>query len=122
DQPDICRMGKRQKLRRNFEFFFSIVGFVSILQAMWESSLLANWFGLTAGIIWLTIIVWICFLAMIASMAEMASMAPTAISEFAPRNWEKPLSYIFGWLCCLDWIAGIPSCAQICTGLQRPQK
>lgn len=23
---------------------------------------------------------------------------------------QKPLSYIVGWLCCLGWIAGIPSC------------
>lgn len=81
DQRDMHRMGKKQELRRGFEFF-SIVGFVSILQATWESSLLANFIGLenggTAGVIWLTIVSWICFMAMIASMAEMASMAPTA--------------------------------------------
>lgn len=39
------------------------------------------------------------------------------VSEFAPPTWEKPLSYVVGWSCCLGWIAGIPACAQICTGL-----
>jgi len=81
DARDMDRLGKKQELRRNFEMF-SIVGFVSILQATWESTLLASSFGLynggSAGVIWLTVICWLCFLAMIASMAEMASMAPTA--------------------------------------------
>lgn len=39
------------------------------------------------------------------------------VSEFAPRSCQKPLSFIVGWSCCLGWIAGIPSCAQICAGL-----
>lgn len=81
DEQDMYRMGKKQELRRNFKIF-SIFGFVSILQATWESTLLASSFGLenggTAGIIWLTVVTWLCFLAMIASMSEMASMAPTA--------------------------------------------
>lgn len=48
-------------------------------------------------------------------MAEMASMAPTAggqyhwISEFAPRNSQRILSYIIGWLCVLGWQAGTAS-------------
>ncbi|KAK3068504.1 hypothetical protein LTR53_013875 [Teratosphaeriaceae sp. CCFEE 6253] len=62
--------------------FFSIVGFVTIMQGTWELTLVANWFGLydggTAGIIWMTIIVWLCMIATVACMAEMASMAPTA--------------------------------------------
>lgn len=39
-------------------------------------------------------------------------MAPTAggqyhwISEFAPREFQKPLSYLIGWLCVLGWQAG----------------
>lgn len=76
DARDMYRLGKKQELRRNFELF-SIVGFVSILQATWESTLLASSFGLynggSAGVIWLTVICWLCFLAMIASMAEMVS-------------------------------------------------
>jgi hypothetical protein len=58
---------------------------VTILQATWESTLLANWFGLynggTAGVIWCTIAVWILMLCLIMSLAEMASMAPTAGGE-----------------------------------------
>ncbi|KAF2716652.1 amino acid transporter [Polychaeton citri CBS 116435] len=56
-------------------------------------------------------------------MAEMASIAPTAggqyhwVSEFAPETFQKPLSFIVGWSCCLGWIAGIPACAQILAGL-----
>ncbi|KAF7846234.1 hypothetical protein BT93_L4792 [Corymbia citriodora subsp. variegata] len=43
------------------------------------------------------------------SMAEMASMAPTAggqffwVSEFAPRQYQKVLSYTVGWFCVLGW-------------------
>ncbi|KAK5116834.1 hypothetical protein LTR85_009094 [Meristemomyces frigidus] len=126
DARDMQRMGKKQELKRNFELF-SIIGFISILQATWESTLLASYIGLenggTAGVIWMSVLTWICFIAMISSMAEMASMAPTAggqyhwVSEFAPPTWEKPFSYIVGWCCCLGWISGIPACAQICTGL-----
>ncbi|KAK0304625.1 hypothetical protein LTR82_017132 [Friedmanniomyces endolithicus] len=119
DEQEMRRMGKVQELRRNFKFI-GIVGFVTILQATWESTLLANSFGLvnggTGGVIWCTIAVWLLMLCMIASMAEMASMCPTAggqyhwVSEFAPPSLQKPLSYVVGWCCCLGWIAGIPSC------------
>lgn len=43
------------------------------------------------------------------SLAEMASMAPTAggqyhwVSEFAPRNAQKILSYTSGWLSSVSW-------------------
>ena len=126
DANDMSRMGKKQELKRNFRFI-SIVGFMAILQATWESALLANSFGLynggRAGVIWMCIAVWLCVMAMIASMAEMASMAPTAggqyhwVSEFAPSTYEKPLSYIVGWCCCLGWVSGIPACGQLLTGL-----
>ncbi|KAK5127065.1 hypothetical protein LTR85_008424 [Meristemomyces frigidus] len=119
DEREMQRMGKAQELRRNFKFI-GIVGFVTILQATWESTLLANYFGLfnggTAGVIWCTIAVWLLMLCMIASLAEMASMAPTAggqyhwVSEFAPPKYQKSLSYVVGWCCCLGWISGIPSC------------
>lgn len=62
-----------------------IVGFVTILQATWESTLLANYFSLlnggTGGTIWCMIGVWICMLFLIASLAEAASMAPAAGGE-----------------------------------------
>ncbi|KAK1060755.1 hypothetical protein LTR33_012836 [Friedmanniomyces endolithicus] len=111
DEQEMRRMGKVQELRVSLTAvtvaaseadevgsFIGIVGFVTILQATWESTLLANSFGLvnggTGGVIWCTIAVWLLMLCMIASMAEMASMCPTA----------------GGWCCCLGWISGIPSC------------
>ncbi|KAK1017038.1 hypothetical protein LTR54_003079 [Friedmanniomyces endolithicus] len=86
DEQEMQRMGKVQELRRNFKFI-GIVGFVTILQATWESTLLANSFGLLNGgqYHW--------------------------VSEFAPPSLQKPLSYVVGWCCCLGWISGIPSCA-----------
>ncbi|KAK5681066.1 hypothetical protein LTS10_006826 [Elasticomyces elasticus] len=48
DEQEMRRMGKVQELRRNFKFI-GIVGFVTILQATWQNTLLANWFGLTNG-------------------------------------------------------------------------
>lgn len=39
------------------------------------------------------------------------------VSEFAPSNLQKPLSYVVGWCCCLGWIAGIPACAQQLAGV-----
>lgn len=32
------------------------------------------------------------------------------VSEFAPPKYQKSLSYVVGWCCCLGWISGIPSC------------
>jgi amino acid transporter len=46
------------------------------------------------------------------SLAEMASMAPTSggqyhwVSEFAPPSYQKPLSYLTGWMSALSWQAG----------------
>ncbi|CAK4031655.1 amino acid transporter [Lecanosticta acicola] len=126
DGEDMSRMGKRQELRRNFKFL-GIVGFVTILQATWENILLSNYMGLfnggRGGVIWCTIAVWLLMLCMIASLAEMASMAPTSggqyhwVSEFAPRRFQEPLSYVVGWCCCLGWITGVPSCCQQLAGM-----
>ncbi|WPG98162.1 Hypothetical protein R9X50_00094800 [Acrodontium crateriforme] len=126
DERDMRRMGKHQELRRNFKLV-GIIGFITILQATWESTLLANYFGLlnggTAGVIWCTIATWLFMLCMIASLAECASIAPTAggqyhwVSEFAPPSLQKSLSYVVGWCCCLGWIAGIPACAFQLAGL-----
>lgn len=67
--------------------------------------------GGTAGMIWMYLICWIAFIFIYASMAEMASMAPTSggqyhwVSEFAPRKYQKSLSYFIGWLSVLGWQA-----------------
>lgn len=39
------------------------------------------------------------------------------MSEFAPRKYQKSLSYIVGWCCCLGWISGIPSCGTQLIGI-----
>jgi choline transport protein len=108
DQKDMYRLGKQQELRRNFRFA-SLVGFSMILGNGWVYSLtgaitsLTN--GGTAGGIWMYLIVIIGMSFSTLSMAEMASMAPTAggqyhwVSEFAPREHQRFLSYLTGWLC-----------------------
>ena len=55
----------------------------------------------------------ICLGTAILSTAEMASVAPTSggqyhwVSEFAPRNAQKFLSFMTGWLCVLGWQTGV---------------
>ncbi|OAL31186.1 hypothetical protein AYO22_01219 [Fonsecaea multimorphosa] len=120
DQRDMFRMGKHQELRRNFRFV-SIFGFSMILMASWETMLGTSIIGLinggTAGMIWLYLVAWIGFLAVNTSMAEMGSMAPTSggqyhwVSEFAPRTYQKFMSFIVGWLCVLGWQTGAANTA-----------
>ena len=108
DREDMYRMNKKQELRRNFRFL-SIFGYSLILGNGWVYSLtgaiapLTN--GGTAGGIWMYLIVISGMSFSTLSMAEMASMAPTAggqyhwVSEFAPREHQRFLSYLTGWLC-----------------------
>ena len=115
DQKDMHRMGKKQELKRNF-FSFSALAFTMILQGTWEFYLTANTQGLVdggrAGLFWSYIWTFFGFGLIIASLAEMASMAPTAggqyhwVSEFAPPQYQKFLSYITGWMSTLSWQAG----------------
>ncbi|KAJ4017450.1 hypothetical protein NW761_015003 [Fusarium oxysporum] len=52
-------------------------------------------------------------------MAEMASMAPTTggqyhwVSEFAPSQYQKLISYLMGWMCALGWQTSCASSAFI---------
>ncbi|PSN71292.1 amino acid transporter [Corynespora cassiicola Philippines] len=118
DQKDMQRMGKVQELRRNFRFV-SIFGYSMILMATWETLLttlsisLTN--GGTGGAIFVFLGTALGMGFVITSMAEMASMAPTSggqyhwVSEFAPKEHQKFLSYVVGWLCVLGWQTGIAS-------------
>ncbi|KAA6406935.1 MAG: amino acid transporter [Lasallia pustulata] len=118
DQRDMARLGRKQELKRNFEFL-SVLGFTCILMSTWETQLTASTFGLTngglAGLVWMYLITFAGFIAVVASMAEMASMAPTSggqyhwVSEFAPKSCQKFLSYLTGWICVLGWQTGIAS-------------
>ena len=81
DQKGMARIGKKQELRREFQFF-SITGYAMILGCSWEFALinvvltLGN--GGKAGTIYMLLIA-ICGVFFVClSMAEMASIAPTA--------------------------------------------
>ncbi|KAF2668448.1 amino acid transporter [Microthyrium microscopicum] len=124
DQADMHRMGKEQQLRRNFGFF-SIFGFSMILLSTWEAQLGSSIFGLqnggSAGMIYGYLVCAIGFGFVVASLAEMGSIqplrAPTAggqyhwVSEFAPKAYQRFLSYIVGWLCVLAWQTGAAASA-----------
>jgi len=112
DQQDMQRMGKQQQFRRNFRRF-STLSFVCILTATWEFLLIANTNALTdggrPGFFWSYIWAFLLFGLIIASLAEMSSMAPTSggqyhwVSEFAPPQYQKFLSYLAGWMSVLSW-------------------
>jgi choline transport protein len=54
------------------------------------------------------------------SLAEMGSMAPTVggqyhwVSEFAPRKYQKIMSYLMGWMCVLGWQCSCATLAYLC--------
>ncbi|PTU24240.1 hypothetical protein P175DRAFT_0553513 [Aspergillus ochraceoroseus IBT 24754] len=120
DRRDMNAMGREQVLRRNFRFI-SILGFGCTLISTWEVVLTllscALTDGGTAGLIWGFMIVTAGFSLVFASIAELASMSPTSggqyhwVSEFAPRRYQRFLSYITGWLCAIGWQCAIVSIA-----------
>ncbi|KAL4776113.1 amino acid/polyamine transporter I [Aspergillus nidulans var. acristatus] len=122
DQRDMNAMGRVQVLRRNFRFI-SILGFACTLISTWEviltllSSVLTD--GGTAGLIWGFLIVTAGFSLVFASIAEIASMSPTSggqyhwVSEYAPRRYQKFLSYITGWLTAIGWQCAIVTIAML---------
>ena len=107
DKFDMGRMNKRQEMRRVFRQF-SILSFTCVIMATWEFLLTANSQGLQngglAGLFWSYIWTIMGFGLIIASMAEMASMAPTSggqyhwVSEFAPPEYQKFMSYTTGYV------------------------
>jgi choline transport protein len=108
--------------KRRFQFL-SIVGYIIVLGLTWEFSIVTSVFSLanggTAGAIWLVIIVTFGMFTVMLSMAEMASMAPTSggqyhwVSEFAPAEYQKQLSYAVGWLVALGWQSAMPTVAYV---------
>jgi len=100
-------MGKDQQLVRHFRLL-SITSFVAIATAAWEIGLFVISPGLIdggrSGLVWNTIWNFIGFGPIYLSMAEMASMAPIAgaqyhwVSEFAPENCQRFLSYVTGFV------------------------
>lgn len=71
--------------------------------------------GGRAGMFWGYVWVIVGQFFIVLSLAEMSSMAPTAggqyhwVSEFAPRNMQKILSYTSGWLSSLCWQSFVAS-------------
>lgn len=126
DVADMARLGKKQEFKRNFSFL-STLGFISIYMATWEFTLVSLALGLVnggfAGLFWTFIATIICYTSVVLSLAEMASMAPTAggqyhwVSEFAPANCQKFLSYASGWMSTLGWLASTASSVFVCTTL-----
>ncbi|KAK3615805.1 hypothetical protein LTR56_026368 [Elasticomyces elasticus] len=118
DRQDMQEMGRVQELRRNFKFM-SVLGFGCTLIGTWNFFLGLISFGLTdggtAGLIYGFIICLAGFSCVYLSIAEMASMAPTSggqyhwVSEFAPKNLQKYLSYISGYLVAVGWQGSICS-------------
>ena len=112
DKEDMKRMGKKQELRRNFRSL-SAIAITTCTMGTWEFMLTANTQGLiaggSAGLFWSLVWVYVGQAFVILSLAEMASIAPTAggqyhwVSEFAPKKYQKILSYMSGWLSTLAW-------------------
>ncbi|KAK2766787.1 hypothetical protein FQN54_006101 [Arachnomyces sp. PD_36] len=115
DDANMRRMGREQQLVRQFRFL-SMASFVAVATAAWEFTVFNVTSGLTNGGIPMLVyaIMWnfVGFCPIYLSMAEMASMAPIAgaqyhwVSEFAPENLQRGLSYLTGWTSTLAWQAG----------------
>jgi choline transport protein len=71
--------------------------------------------GGVAGLFWSYVWTYAGMTLVVLSLAEMASMAPTSggqyhwVSEFAPPNYQKLLSYFTGWMSVMSWQAGAAS-------------
>ncbi|KAK3181295.1 hypothetical protein K4F52_007439 [Lecanicillium sp. MT-2017a] len=115
DAENMRRMGRDQELVRNFRMF-SMASFAAMATAIWEFSLFQISPALIDGgrpvLMYATIWSFIGFAPIYLSMAEMSSMAPIAgaqyhwVSEFAPENMQKILSYVSGWTSTLALQAG----------------
>lgn len=92
------------------------------------------------GLFWVFIATVLCYSTIVASLAEMESMAPTSggqyhwVSEFAPKKYQKFLSYAagkssfpgtqvsllitcLGWMSTLGWLASVSSSVFVLTTL-----
>lgn len=90
-----------------------MLGFASTCIASWEGIFTYLNFILIDGgtplLFWGFFATATCMTLVYASLAEMSSMSPTAggqyhwVSEFAPRKYQKVLSYYSGWLTAVGW-------------------
>ncbi|KAJ5358792.1 uncharacterized protein N7496_011205 [Penicillium cataractarum] len=116
DDLALARLGKKQVLKRRFNFM-AIVGFAMAELITWETvlTLFSQSFdnGGPAGAFYGYIIACLSTLSTYTVIAELASMAPIAGGQYywvymlAPMRWKKVCSYLIGWLTSLAWIATI---------------
>ncbi|KAK5169375.1 uncharacterized protein LTR77_005350 [Saxophila tyrrhenica] len=115
DRYQMNRMGKQQAFVRHFKPMATF-SFNAMATCVWEFGIFSVSQGLVdggrAGLFWSTVVHAVGFVPVVLSMAEMASIAPTAggqyhwVSELAHPKWQKPLSYITGWISTMAWQAG----------------
>ncbi|QKX54036.1 uncharacterized protein TRUGW13939_01119 [Talaromyces rugulosus] len=112
DQEDMLRIGREQELNRNFRFL-SVLGFTAVLMCTWEAVLFGSSYGLIDGGLGGMIYTYIGGITGFTAVV----LAPTSggqyhwVSEFAPPECQKFLSYITGWVCVLGWHTGIAACS-----------
>ncbi|RMZ66778.1 amino acid polyamine transporter I [Pyrenophora seminiperda CCB06] len=79
--------------------------------------------GGPAGVIYGYLTVWVGTISVFMVLSELVSMAPTSggqyhwVSMLAPRNSQKLLSYVSGWLTLCGWLASLGSGAFLTGGL-----
>ncbi|RDI78979.1 hypothetical protein Vi05172_g11065 [Venturia inaequalis] len=91
----------------------------------WEFVLVSLSAGFTnggyGGLFWTLVGTVLCCSTIVASLAELETMAPTSggqyhwVSEFAPEEYQRFLSYAVGWMSSLGWIASVASSVFVCT-------
>lgn len=105
DKEAMRRLGHSQELVRHYDFL-SMLSFVVMATSSWQLTFFSATPALVDGglpsLIWSVFWCAIGFVPILLSMAEMASMAPIAgaqyhwVSEFAPENCQKILSFVTG--------------------------
>lgn len=118
DAKEMQMMGKKQQLRRNFEYW-SILAFSCCTMITWSGQLITFTTGLEnggpQGLVISMLVIWSAMAAIVASLAELMSMWPTNAGQFFwCYNLSSPklapfLSYLCGWLTALAWQAATAS-------------
>ncbi|KAL6704918.1 hypothetical protein ACN47E_007463 [Coniothyrium glycines] len=126
DDLALAKLGKKAVLKRRFGFL-SILGFSCTVLITWEGSLVLFLVGFQnggpAGVIYGYLVVWLGTVSVFMVLSELVSMAPTSggqyhwVSMLAPRNLQRILSYVSGWLTLAGWLASLGSGAFLTGGL-----
>jgi choline transport protein len=116
DDAVLARLGKKQVLRRRFDFW-SLFGFAVCELITWETVLALFSQGLEnggpSGLLYGFIIAWSSTLSVYTVISELASMAPIAAGQYywvymlSSERYRVFASYVVGWLTSLAWIATV---------------